>query len=146
MSSHWGWQFYAGQSYFLEYGRSVPNGCPFQFPDFECPHWTAGAPQITRYSTEPAIYALPSRYERPSEIQLLNPNSNLVFYTGTATLKYILPLLPVTNYYPVVVTGFRIDGQSFRFLDRLVNEVSKSGRSVVLENSSDFVLPPYVKQ
>ena len=61
------------------------------------------------------------------------------------SLKYIKPLMNETNYYPVVIEGFKIDGKSYTFLDKLVNEINKIGRSIVLENSYDLVLPSYVK-
>lgn len=146
MIGHWGWNFYAGQSFFLEYGRSIQKECPFSPPLSDCPHWTSGTPCLTQYTTDPAIYALPSRYELPNEIQLLNPASNVVYYVGTPTLRYVLPLMTETNYYPVVISGFKIDNQSFRFLDKLVNEIRRIGRSVVLEYASEFVLPPYIRE
>lgn len=146
MQGHWGFNSIGNETYFLEQGLAKDEWCPFTNPKFvDCPHRTIGEAIQTIYNLEPSIYALDGEYKLPENIKLNVPNSNKFYYIGMETLKYIKPLMTQTNYYPIVITGFKIDSKSFAFLDKLVNEVNKIGRSIVLENSSDYVLPNYVK-
>lgn len=146
MEGNWGFNKVMLETYFLENGKSVDEWCPLKQPKkISCPHYTIGDVKETIYNIEPAIYAIRGKYELPENIRLLKPNSNRIYYIGMDSLKYIKPLMSETNYYPVVIEGFKIDGKSYTFLDKLVNEINKIGRSIVLENSYDLVLPSYVK-
>ena len=146
MEGNWGFNKIMLETYFLENGKIVDEWCTLKQPKkIPCPHYTMGEPIETIYTKEPAIYAIKGKYTLPENIRLLKPNSNRVYYIGMDSLKYIKPLMNETNYYPVVIEGFKIDGKSYNFLDKLVNEINKIGRSIVLENSYDLVLPNYVK-
>ncbi len=140
----WGWQNFNGVEVFLEQGRDKPAFFPEKkIPTCFCPHETNGNPMkwqngdigLFWWNGEGSFYQ-----------ENVKVFGNEIIYTGISCLKHIIPLLKLTNYIPLHLSGFNVDNNYLSFLNRLQNEVVLSGRSVVLSGDNYIPLPKFVKK
>lgn len=129
------------EEYFIEDGRSLDPLCPFSKPEWcECPHYTNG--DIVRdfwNDKEPHIYLNESRFrfEIPKSISL-NLKSFVIYkYMGIKTFTDIMKNKEFlkTNYLPLIIEDFYVDGKQNRFINLCLPELNKIGRSVILETN-----------
>ena len=149
LEGHWGFNQIPkyNEEYFLESGREVDSLCPFSLPTWcECPHYTDGNP--VKILPEKGIYINESgnQFKIPSNI---HSKCNIYYYSGITTASEIIKNkeMLITNYIPLIVRNFYVDGKQNRFLDLLLPEVDKIGRSIVLETNGIRVpVPGFVKR
>lgn len=139
MEGHWGFNKLEkyNEEYFLESDTELDSLCPFTKPKWcECPHYTTGKPEWNWWN-EPAIYLNESKqgFELPDGVSVKFGTKWVYYYSGIETAREIIrdKVMLVTNYIPIVVKNFRADGKQNKFLQLLLPEINKIGRSIVLE-------------
>lgn len=147
LKSHWGFNRVEkyNEEYFLESDRETDSLCPFSLPDWcDCPHITHGEPRKMFWTINPAIYLNESTesFPMPSNVII---KSSVYYYRGVETAREIIKNKEMlkTNYVPLVIMNFNVDGKQNRFLDLLLPEVQKIGRSIILETGGIRVPVPY---
>lgn len=152
MQGHWGFNKLTeyNEEYFLESGRNLDSLCPFEKPKIECPHITKGSPKRYIWNVKPAFYLNESyvHFAFPEEISIKDSSKTVYWYSGIETARKIIKdkAALVTNYIPILVKNFRIDGKQNKFLELLLPEIMKIGRSIILDTAGvkipveDFVI------
>lgn len=140
MEGHWGFNKLEkyNEEYFLESDTELDSLCPFTKPKWcECPHYTNGNPVKGFWNDEPAIYLNESvsEFELPKSISIKSGTKLVYYYSGIETAREIIKdkVMMATNYIPIIVKNFNVDGKQNRFLQLLLPEVEKIGRSIILE-------------
>lgn len=135
LECHWGFNTIPkyNEEYFIEEGRELDSLCPFSKPTWcKCPHYTEGEP--IKLIKEPGIYINESsvEFKIPNQIQ---HNCRVYYYSGVMTAREIIKNkeMLITNYIPLIIRGFNVDGKQNKFLELLLPEVDRIGRSIVLE-------------
>lgn len=135
LEGHWGFNLIPkyNEEYFIEDGRELDSLCPFSKPTWcKCPHYTDGEP--IKLLPKSGIYINESRFEFeiPKQIQ---HNCRVYYYSGIMTAREIIKNkeMLITNYIPLIIRGFNVDGKQNKFLELLLPEVDRIGRSIVLE-------------
>ena len=135
LEGHWGFNKLEkyNEEYFIEDGRELDPLCPFSKPTWcKCPHYTVGEP--VRLFEKPGIYLNESEYNLvlPKCISIYD---SPYYYHGISTAREIIKNkeMLVTNYIPLIVRNFCVDGKQNKFLELLLPEIDRIGRSIVLE-------------
>lgn len=144
LEGHWGFNKVEkyNEEYFIEDGRELDSLCPFSKPTWcKCPHYTIGEP--VKLFEKPGIYLNESKHE----ILLPNCISNhgsVYYYQGISTAREIIKNkeMLITNYIPLIIRGFKVDGKQNKFLELLLPEVDRIGRSIILETGGVKVPVP----
>ena len=141
------------EEYFIEDGRELDSLCPFSPPDWcECPHYTDGDIVHDFWNRENATIFLnenEDEFKLPDNIRLNPKLFRIYFYSGISTARDIIrnKEFLITNYVPIIVKNFQIDGKQNRFLDLILPEIYKIGRSVILETGGVRVpVPSFVER
>lgn len=137
----WGFKYIDGVEFFIEAGRPKPPFYPDNLPKTFCPHKTEGEP--VKFGKPLGIYFYEQGYRFPENVFV---EGSRIIYTGLSCLSIVKTLLKQTNYIPLVIDGFKIDGKQDRFLTLLYNEVMLVGRSVVLTGDKFIPLPCFVER
>lgn len=144
LEGHWGFNTIPkyNEEYFIEDGRELDSLCPFSKPTWcKCPHCTDGEP--IKLLPKSGIYINESsvEFKIPNQIQ---HNCRVYYYSGVMTAREIIKNkeMLITNYIPLIIRGFNVDGKQNRFLDLLLPEVDRIGRSIILETGGIRVPVP----
>lgn len=133
------------EEYFLESDSKLDSLCPFSKPDWcDCPHITTGEPQKMFWTINPSIYINESTESLPMPDNVIIKD-RVYYYSGVETAREIIKNKEMlkTNYIPLIVKNFNVDGKQNRFLDLLLPEVQKIGRSIILETDGVRIPVPY---
>lgn len=151
LQGHWGFNKLEkyNEEYFLESDRELDDLCPFSKPEWcECPHLTKGNPIKDFWNDENAqIYINESyiRFTLPKEIEINFNSFQVYYYSGIETVREIIKNKEMlkTNYVPLIVRNFHVDGKQNRFLELLLPQLQKIGRSVILETRGVKIPVPW---
>ncbi len=141
----WGFNIINGVEFFIEEGRELPNFYPeSKVPSCFCPHKTIGEAKKWNNGEIGIFWKNGGKNENILQDNVTAQRSEII-YTGMGCLKHVVPLLKLTNYIPLVISDFKVDGVQDRFLLKLQNEVALYGRPVVLVGDDFTPLPHFVK-